>query len=81
MFSAAQLDEASPIPGLPAECGGGDVGENVYTYRDMIPVPLESMGHAHCDLRVGEGAIRVQAEGVRLVLEDVAKYIEHIRPE
>ena len=81
VFSAAQLDEASPIPGLPAECGGGDVGENVYTYRDMIPVPLESMGHAHCDLRVGEGAIRVQAEGVRLVLEDVAKYIEHIRPE
>ena len=81
VFSGAELDGESPLPDLPGECSGGDVGENVYTYRDMIPVPLESAGHAHCDLRVGAAVIRVQAQGVRLVLEDVAKYIEHIRPE
>jgi hypothetical protein len=81
VFSGAELDGESPLPDLPAECSGGDVGENVYTYRDMIPVPLESVGHAHCDLHVGAAGIRVQAQGVRLVLEDVAKYIEHIRPE
>ena len=81
VFSGAELAEDAPLPDLPAQCSGGDVGENVYTYRDMIPVPLESVGHAHCDLRVGAGTIRVQAQGVRLALEDVAKYIEHIRPE
>ncbi|WP_456415495.1 hypothetical protein [Thiolapillus sp.] len=66
---------------LPAGCLGGDVGENIYTYRDMIPVPLESRGQAHCDLGVEGSAlrIRVQGEGVRLVCEGMPKYIEHLR--
>jgi hypothetical protein len=83
IFEGAQLDDAQALPQLPADCAGGDVGENVYTYRDMVPVPLESVGRAHCDLKV-EGSdtpIRVQAEAVTLELEDVAKYIEHLRPE
>jgi hypothetical protein len=83
VFGGAELDEDGALPELPAECAGGDVGENVYTYRDMIPVPLESRGHAHCALKVkdSDAVIRVQAESVRLVMEDVPKYIEHIRPE
>jgi hypothetical protein len=83
VFGGAALDEDAELPALPAECAGGDVGENVYTYRDMIPVPLESRGHAHCALKVkgSDAVIRVQAESVRLVMEDVPKYIEHIRPE
>jgi len=71
------------LPQLPGLCEGGDVGENIYTYRDMIPVPLESRGHAHCDLRIeGQDAhIRIQARGVTLEMRDLPKYIEHIRPE
>lgn len=82
VFSGAQLDEDQPPPPLPAECTGGDVGENVFTYRDMIPVPLESAGQAHCELRVqgSDTAIRVQGNAVSLQLEDVARYIEHLRP-
>lgn len=71
------------LPPLPAVCTGGDVGENIYTYRDMVPVPLESRGRARCDLAV-EGSdlrIRVEAEAVQLAMEDVPRYIEHIRPE
>ncbi len=83
VFDGAELDPDQVLPNLPAVCAGGDVGENVYTYRDMVPVPLESVGRAHCDLKVegGDTSIRVQAEAVTLVLEDVAKYIEHLRPE
>ena len=49
----------------------------------MIPVPLDSRGQAHCDLRTEDDGnhIRVQASAVRLDMEDVPKYIEHIRPE
>lgn len=68
---------------LPAVCAGGDVGENVYTYRDMIPVPLDSRGRAHCDLYF-EGSddhLKVEAGSVRLEMLAVPKYIEHIRPE
>lgn len=81
VFTGAELDGDQALPELPAECSGGDVGENVYTYRDMVPLPLESRGHAHCTLKVGEHTIRVSASGVRLEMDGVPKYIEHLRPE
>ncbi|MCB1774495.1 MAG: hypothetical protein KDI88_12830 [Gammaproteobacteria bacterium] len=80
VFEGARLDEDDPMPKLPAECAGGDVGENVYTYRDMIPVPLVSQGSAHCALKVDGAVIRIDATGVRLDLDGVPKYIEHLRP-
>jgi hypothetical protein len=80
VFRGASLEEAPEA--LPAECEGGDVGENVYTYRDMVPIPLESRGRAHCRLRLAgaDAPIVVEAEAVSLVMEDVPKYIEHLRP-
>ena len=83
VFTGVELDNLETLTTLPADCTGGDVGENIYTYRDMIPVPLESQGHAHCELKIAgsESRIRVQAKAVSLQLEDTAKYIEHIRPE
>jgi hypothetical protein len=80
VFEDASLDDSGPLPALPARCDGGDVSENVYTYRDMVPVPLASRGRASCVLRVGGGAIRVDAGAVRLEMVGVPKYIEHLRP-
>ncbi|MES9937764.1 MAG: hypothetical protein ABW153_15065 [Sedimenticola sp.] len=81
IFEGAEVD--GEIPSTPVVCEGGDVGENIYTYRDMIPVPLESRGRAHCDLRFQDSDTRLQlqAEAVKLVMEDRPHYIEHIRPE
>lgn len=80
VFENAELLEGGDLD-LPAKCTGGDVGENIYTYRDMIPVPLESRGQAHCDLGIESGGLRVRirAEGVKLVREDMPRYIEHLR--
>ena len=80
VFEHGELLEGGTLE-LPGICHGGDVGENIYTYRDMIPVPLESRGEAHCDLGVEGGSlrIRVQAEGLRLVAEGMPRYIEHLR--
>jgi hypothetical protein len=82
VFEGAVLEDPAVLQLLPADCAGGDVGENVYTYRDMLPVPLTSSGHAHCDLHLKDSkdSLRIQAKGVHLDLEDVAKYIEHVRP-
>ena len=80
VFSGAELLEGGEAP-LPATCAGGDVILNVYTYRDMVPVPLEGRGRAGCLLKV-EGSdrpVRVEAESVQLEREDLPKYIEHIR--
>jgi hypothetical protein len=71
------------VPACPAVCTGGDVGENVYTYRDMIPVPLESRGRVWCDLGFEGQVQRLVAEGhgIRLEMIAVPKYIEHLRAD
>ena len=81
VFQGAELDEEHSLPALPAACSGGDVGANVFTYRDMVPVPLNSRGHVHCALRVGGELISVTANAVRLDMVDVPKYIEHLLRE
>ena len=82
VFEQAHLMEGEALS-LPATCIGGDVVDNVYTYRDMVPVPLESRGRVGCNLKVAdqEGSIRVEAEAVHLEREDLPRYIEHIRNE
>jgi hypothetical protein len=79
IFEEAELE--SEIPACPCLCAGGDVGENVYTYRDMIPLPLDSHGRAHGALKFeGQtGLLRVEASGVKLLMEDRPHYIEHLR--
>jgi hypothetical protein len=78
VFECAELD--SELPTCPCLCEGGDIGENVYTYRDMIPLPLESRGSARCDLKIkGQSSLLAQAEGVKVMMKDRPRYIEHIR--
>lgn len=81
VFEGAELE--AELPELPLECLGGDVGENIYTYRDMIPLPLESAGQVHCDLKLaGEThSIRVCGTALSVVMEATPRYIEHVRPE
>ena len=80
VFEEAEIIAGNDLP-LPAMCAGGDLSENVYTYRDMIPVPLESRGFAACDFAF-EGTdqhLQVRGSGVKLIEEGRAKYIEHLR--
>jgi hypothetical protein len=76
------VDRAEPFPSGPLVCDGGDIDDNVYTYRDMIPLPLDSRGRTACRLRFRgtDECLLVTAESVRLEMTDVPKYIEHIRP-
>lgn len=71
------------IPTCPAVCAGGDVGENIYTYRDMIQIPLQEQGQAHCNLKFkgSEDRLKVQAARVLLRMQDRPRYIEHIKPD
>jgi len=79
IIGAARVQGALPRGAL--VCDGGDLEENVYTYRDMIPIPLESRGAIRCELRFRGIDEHLVAEGetVELALQDVPKYIEHIR--
>lgn len=77
VFEGAELQ--GDIPSFPAVCAGGDVGENIYTYRDMVPLPLNSRGHAHCKLkfRDTDQLLELTAVAVDLNMEGTPRYIEH----
>jgi hypothetical protein len=82
----ADAELSAPLPETAADrpwiCDGGDIDENVYTYRDMIPIPLDSRGLCRCDLRLRGTDARIAAQGaeIRLEMDETPKYIEHIRP-
>lgn len=72
----------SAPPAGPLRCAGGDLDENIYTYRDMIPVPFESRGRIRCQLHFDGIADPLIASGCAVMLRmlDTPKYIEHLRP-
>lgn len=77
-----EVEEAPEhLPQGPLTCDGGDVGENIYTYRDMIPLPLQSSGQVFCKLRFRgrEEILVVHGRYIRLEMEAVPKYICHLR--
>ena len=80
VIGGAEVEGELPEGSLVSD--GGDLVDNVYTYRDMIPVPLESRGRIRCDFKFLGAACRLVARGdsVRLEMEDTPRYIEHIRP-
>lgn len=69
------------LPQGPLVCVGGDVDDNVYTYRDTLPVPYASRGAIRLLLRFeGHGeALIAEGRAIRLEMIDVPSYIEHIR--
>ena len=71
----------APLPAGAAIVDGGDIEQNVYVYRDMIPVPLDGGGHCRCDLRLRDSDQRITAHGrtIRMELRDLPKYVEHLR--
>jgi hypothetical protein len=74
--------EGSPsLPEGPLTCAGGDVDDNIYTYRDMLPVPFESRGRIGLQLRFEgtDATLTVAGRSARLVMVEVPKYIEHLR--
>jgi len=77
----ARIESGDP-PADPLICTGGDIDDNIFTYRDMIPVPLDTRGRTRCDLGFRGTDRRLVAGGTALRLEmtEVPKYIEHLRP-
>jgi len=78
VIDGAQLP--GPLPATPIVCASGDIDANLYTYRDMIPLPLSTRGRVGCDLKLSDGS-RFQASGdaIHLEMDGIAKYVEHIR--
>jgi hypothetical protein len=78
------LDDAQVEGELPvgdAVCAGGDIDDNVYTYRDMIPLPLDSRGAIRLELKMRGDAPPLIASGsaIRLEMQGTPRYERHLR--
>ncbi len=69
------------LPKTPVSCIGGDIDDNIYTYRNMIPLPLESRGALRVELHFAGNLPPLVARGtaIRLAMHDVPKYQQHLR--
>lgn len=69
------------LPPGPLVCAGADVDDNIYTFRDTLPVPYRSRGMIRLTLRFEGHSVPLVAEGraLRLEMIDVPRYIEHVR--
>ncbi|MBK8637194.1 MAG: hypothetical protein IPN92_02535 [Chromatiaceae bacterium] len=72
--------EGDPPTG-PLVCVGGDIEDNIFTYRGMIPLPLSTRGAVGCDLSFRDTPVhlKVMATAIRMEMKGLPKYIEHLR--
>jgi len=69
------------LPDCPCVIKGGDLTDNIYTYRNHAPLPLKWRGEVQCKLIV-EGtnaAFTLHGAGMELEQLDHPRYIKHIK--
>lgn len=69
------------LPDCPCEIGGGDMTNNIYTYRDHAPLPIDWRGDVRCKLvtRDSGSSVTVSGESMQLEQIDHPRYIRHIK--
>jgi hypothetical protein len=68
------------LPTCPCEIQGGDMINNIYTYRDHAPLPIDWSGSVGCKLKVaGSGAVfSIDGTSMQLEMIEHPRYIRHI---
>jgi len=72
---------AGELPVCPCEISGGDITNNIYTYRDHAPLPINWRGDVRCALKVAGSDTAFSISGTTMQLEqlETPRYIRHIR--
>jgi hypothetical protein len=68
------------LPQCPCELLGGDMINNIYTYRDHAPLPIDWNGSIGCKFTVaGSGAVfTIDGTAMQMEMIDHPRYISHI---
>ena len=69
------------LPACPCEISGGDITNNIYTYRDHAPLPINWRGEVRCALKVAGSDTVFSISGNTMQLEqlETPRYIRHIK--
>ena len=69
------------LPACPCEISGGDITNNIYTYRDHTPLPINWRGDVRCTLKIAGSDTAFSISGASMQLEQIEtpRYIRHIK--
>ena len=76
-----EIEIEGELPECPCVIKGGDMIDNIFTYRDHAPLPINWRGEVHCMLTVaGTGkTFSVEGESMQLEQIDNPRYIKHVK--
>ena len=76
-----EVENGSELTDCPCELKGGDLINNIFTYRDHAPLPIDWHGAVGCKFTVTGSAAVVSIAGESLQLERIGhpRYIKHIK--
>jgi hypothetical protein len=69
------------LPECPCVVRGGDLTDNIYTYRNHAPLPIKWRGEVGCTLTVEgrEDAFTLRGAGMEALPLEYPRYIRHIK--
>ncbi|HSG11288.1 MAG TPA: hypothetical protein VLB10_06020 [Gammaproteobacteria bacterium] len=68
------------LPDCPCEIAGGDLVNNIFTYRDHAPLPIDWHGETRCMLHVsGNNSFTIEGDSIQVEQIDLPRYIKHVR--
>lgn len=76
-----EMEIEGNLPECPCEIQGGDLINNIFTYRDHAPMPIDWSGQVGCMLRVSgtDSVISIRGTGMQLEPIDFPRYLRHIK--
>jgi hypothetical protein len=68
------------LPQCPCEIQGGDMINNIYTYRDHAPLPIDWRGSVGCRFTLAGGGAVFSIDGTAMQAQmiDHPRYLKHI---
>jgi hypothetical protein len=69
------------LPECPCDISGGDITNNIYTYRDHAPLPISWRGEVRCSLKIAgsDAAFGISGNTMQLEQIETPRYIRHIK--
>lgn len=69
------------LPDCPCVISNGDMIDNIFTYRDHAPLPIDWHGEVRCTLVIAgsDAGFSIDGESMQLERIDTPRYIKHIK--
>jgi len=76
-----EIELEGELPACPCEIKGGDLIDNIFTYRDHAPLPINWQGEVSCKLTVAshDTAFTILGATINVNQIDNPRYIKHVK--